>query len=107
MGVDAANDCYASWKVFQMLEKFRVDAGIEMPALIDYRDELDKKNLKKKRRFLESMRCARTEGARCVALYNDLIQLQKIRLNMGDELYSTQSEVIVEESSVALEESEL
>lgn len=89
-----------------MLEKFRVDAGIEMPALIDYGEEVDKMNLKKKRRFLESMRCARTEGARCVALYHDLINLQKTRLKMWDELYSTQSEVIVEESSVALKRSE-
>src|SRR5271170_1135952 len=85
-GVDAANDCYAAWKVFQMLEAFRVVEGVEMPALIDYRDSVGKKNRKRRVKLLESMRIVRSEGGRCLALLNDLINLKRTRLNMGDDL---------------------
>ena len=85
-GVDAANDCYAAWKVFQMLEAFIIVKGVEMPALIDYRDSVWAKNRKRRRKLLESMRIMRTEGGRCLAMLNDLINLKRTRLNMGDDL---------------------
>jgi hypothetical protein len=80
--VDAANDCYAAWKVFQMLESFRLVKGVKMPALIDYGDSLVKKNRKRRRQLLESMRIVRGEGGRCMSMLNELINLKKARLNM-------------------------
>lgn len=85
-GVDAANDCYAAWKVFQMLEALRLVAGVEMPALIDYRDSVRKKNRKRRAKLLESMRIIRSEGGRCLAMLNELINLKRTRLNMWDDL---------------------
>jgi len=85
-GVDAANDCYAAWKVFQMLEAFRVVEGCEMPALIDYGESVEKKNRKRRVKLLESMRILRSEGGRCLALLNELISLTRTRRNMWDDL---------------------
>ena len=84
--VDAANDCYAAWKVFQMLEAFRVVEGVEMPVLIDYGEDIGKKNRKKRRQLLESMRCLGTEGGRCYATLNELINLKRTRLKIMEEL---------------------
>jgi hypothetical protein len=80
---DAANDCYAGWKVFQILEAFRVVEGYEMPMLIDYGDEVDKKNRKRRVRLLESMRNVRAEGGRCLALLNELISIKRTRLSVS------------------------
>jgi hypothetical protein len=42
--LDAANDCYATWKIFQMLEALRrLTPGLEIPPRIDYRLELIRK----------------------------------------------------------------
>ena len=46
--VDAANDCYAAWKIFQKLETLRsILPGVELPPLIDYWEETVKKNRKR------------------------------------------------------------
>ena len=99
--VDAANDCYAGWKVFQMLEKFRMEGQLEMPQLIDYRDEVEKKNQKTRRRLLDAMRCLKAEGGRSMAIFNDLISIRRTRLDIWGQRYSTQFEVLVEESREA------
>ena len=80
--VDAANDCYATWKVFQMLEAFRLVEGVEMPPLIDYGEDVAKMNQKKRRQLLETMRCLSTEGGRSYATLTHLINITRTRMEM-------------------------
>jgi hypothetical protein len=55
--VDAANDCYATWKVFQALEALRRETpSIEMPDLIDYFDYWKESRFKKVRVLLCDVR---------------------------------------------------
>lgn len=55
--VDAANDCYATWKVFQVLETLRQETpSIEMPDLIDYFDCWKESKLKMVRTLLFNVR---------------------------------------------------
>lgn len=55
--VDAANDCYATWKVYQVLEILRQEThSIEMPEVIDYFEYWKGNRIKKVRGLLIDVR---------------------------------------------------
>jgi len=74
---DAANDCYAAWKVFQSIEAMRfATPDAKMPDLIDYRNELELKmkeqTRKSRTRLLNHLGAVAREGRRCVRLLEEL-----------------------------------
>lgn len=73
--VDAGNDCYAGWKVFQVLEAIRRNTpGVKVP--IEPYDSYIKIRKRKPIELLVRLRFAWKEGLKCVALlksYDDMI----------------------------------
>jgi hypothetical protein len=92
--VDAANDCYASWKIFQVLDIMRhcsSDPTLEIPSPVDYQefwDEKVKDDLKKKKRTLVKLgRQLVNEGAICISYIEEIDKLISVRME------SSQSQV--------------
>ena len=77
--VDAANDCYAGWKVFQMLEAIRLNTpGVEVPVeeKPQYRRILEGPSKK----LRNNLNRAVYEGRKCVKILKELevILLERI-----------------------------
>ena len=76
--IDAANDCYAVWKIFQVLDRLRQDNNIEMPALIDYKEECRVRDMiERLRRMRALVTLLKIHVIHCHAFLDDLGTIYK------------------------------
>jgi hypothetical protein len=82
---DAANDCYASWKIFQVLDTLRKEEGSEIPSLIDYGDVIRRRSQddydKRMKRLIERGRKIVQDGRECQKLVLQIHNLVSLRIS--------------------------
>lgn len=76
--IDAANDCYAGWKVFQMLEAIRLNTpGVDIP--IEEKPQYQRILEGPSKKLKNELNRAAFEGRKCVGILKDLLGMYIVR----------------------------